>query len=71
LEQVVDGFFQIIKHPRRCPRYATLRHREVRRLLLDRFPYAIVYEMIDNRPVVLAVAHSARRPGYWRKRRPT
>ena len=71
LEQAIDGFEQILNHPRRFPRYPTPRNREIRRLLMDRFPYAIVYELIDDRPIILAIAHGARRPGYWRKRRPT
>lgn len=42
--------------------------REVKRLLLRRFPYAIVIQQRDTEMVVIAVAHQARRPGYWRER---
>jgi len=38
---------------------------EVRHLLLHRFPYRVLYYATDNRIVVLAVAHTSRRPGYW------
>ncbi|RLT05905.1 MAG: type II toxin-antitoxin system RelE/ParE family toxin, partial [Planctomycetota bacterium] len=34
-----------------------------------RFPYKIIFEMIQNEVVVLAVAHGSRRPNYWLKRR--
>ena len=40
----------------------------VRQLPVSRFPYRIVY-MIDSEELrVLAVAHTRRRPGYWRSR---
>jgi toxin ParE1/3/4 len=42
--------------------------RGVRRLLLRRFPYAIVVQARSTETVVIAVAHQARRPGYWRDR---
>jgi hypothetical protein len=42
--------------------------RGVKRLLLRRFPYVIVVHQRDTETVVVAVAHQARRPGYWRDR---
>jgi hypothetical protein len=42
--------------------------RGVRRLLLRRFPYAIVVQERGTEILVLAFAHHARRPGYWRGR---
>jgi toxin ParE1/3/4 len=42
---------------------------EIRRYRLRRFArYAIVIARIHDVPTVLAVAHSSRRPGYWRDR---
>lgn len=35
----------------------------VRRILLDSFPYAVVY--VEPELVVVAVAHLRRRPAYW------
>jgi plasmid stabilization system protein ParE len=40
-----------------------------RRMLVSRFPYAIVYRRDLNSVVIVAVAHQSRRPGYWRGRR--
>jgi hypothetical protein len=37
----------------------------VRRALLPRFPYAIVFMGFGSGIRVLAVAHAKRRPGYW------
>ncbi|TWT81720.1 Plasmid stabilization system protein [Planctomycetes bacterium CA13] len=33
-----------------------------------KFPFQVVYRVIDDRIVVIAVAHAKRRPGYWRGR---
>jgi hypothetical protein len=41
----------------------------VRRTLVDRFPYAIVYRRDPESVLILAVANLRRRPGYWRSRR--
>ena len=35
---------------------------------LDRFPYIIVYRTLDDYIQVVAVAHTQRRPDYWRDR---
>ena len=40
----------------------------VRRSLVDRFPYAIVYRHDRESVLILAVAHLRQRPGYWRRR---
>lgn len=42
--------------------------RGVRRLMLPRFPFFVIFSAHDERVVVLAVAHHRRRPGYWRTR---
>lgn len=33
------------------------------------FPYQVVYEVVDEVVVIVAVAHTSRRPGYWKRRR--
>ena len=40
----------------------------IRRFLLPRFPFGIAYEAEENGIIVVAVAHLARRPGYWKDR---
>ena len=40
----------------------------LRRLLLERFPYALIVDVRPETRLVLAVAHLRRRPGYWRAR---
>lgn len=40
-------------------------HREVRRALVARFPYAVFYRAETRRVVVLTVLHTARDPRLW------
>src|SRR2546428_173623 len=40
----------------------------IRRTLLPRFPYAVVFIDLGTELRVLAVAHAKRRPGYWLNR---
>lgn len=40
----------------------------VRRRILRRFPYSILYTLDNDVVLVIAVAHQRRRPGYWRRR---
>jgi plasmid stabilization system protein ParE len=47
------------EHWPRCDR----RHR---RFVLQRYPYSIVYRVHEATIIVVAVAHTRRRPGYWK-----
>ena len=40
----------------------------VRRALMERFPFAIAYQVHADRVLVLAFAHTSRRPFYWGSR---
>lgn len=42
--------------------------RGVKRLILRRFPYSLIIVERDAEVFVIAFAHHARRPGYWRGR---
>lgn len=41
---------------------------ELRRRLVRRFPFGILYRIELKKIVIIAVAHLRRRPGYWRGR---
>ena len=43
----------------------------VRRRLLPRFPYALLYRVDHDEVVILAVMHLSRRPNYWTTRNDT
>ena len=52
--------------PRSFPRLQDVDERlEIRRALLARFPYALVFLVREDELRVLAVAHAKRRPEYW------
>jgi len=40
----------------------------LRRMLLHRFPFSIIYAIEANVILVIAIAHQGRRPGYWQPR---
>ena len=40
-----------------------------RKFLFRRFPYQVIYRIIEYTIQVIAVAHGRRRPGYWKSRR--
>lgn len=43
-------------------------HPIVRRFPLGRFPYMLVYLIREDELFILALAHTRRRPMYWRRR---
>lgn len=38
---------------------------QIHRALLSRFPYAVLFLILDEEVRVLAIAHLKREPGYW------
>ncbi len=40
----------------------------LRKCLLTRFPYLVIYAPLPGELLVLAVGHQHRNPGYWRER---
>jgi toxin ParE1/3/4 len=55
---------QIQNDPERRP----LRRDGTRKLKIPRFPYFLIYREEMGQILVVAVAHGARRPRYWRQR---
>ena len=66
----LDRCFDLLaEHPEAFPRLADTDPRlGIRRALLNRFPYAVVFLELADRVQVLAVAHTGRRPEYWLNR---
>lgn len=52
----------------RAPHQYPVVHRDIRRVLLRRFPFAIFYRAADDEIIVLAVFHLARDSARWRSR---
>jgi plasmid stabilization system protein ParE len=65
-KQFVDTIDLIRAHPEiGAPRPAS---RPCRQLRVNRFPYNVVYRIRELDIYVVAVAHSSRRPDYWKNR---
>ena len=43
-------------------------YKDRRRVLFERFPYGVIYRLIDEHVVVVAVVHAKRSPRVWRPR---
>jgi len=41
---------------------------QLRRYVVKRFPYVVLYRAEGDVVLIVAVAHQSRRPGYWLKR---
>jgi putative addiction module component (TIGR02574 family) len=67
LENEIDAAFSLIlRFPEAAPQW---RDRNDRRVApLDRFPFTIPYQITYEDIVVLALAHTSRRPDYWARR---
>lgn len=69
LEDVVDDAFAfILRFPEAAPQWRDRPDRHV--LVLDRFPFTMPYQIKGDDIVILALAHTSRRPGYWSRRKP-
>jgi len=67
-EDEIDAVLTMIRRfPEAAPQW---KHRRDRRVaVLDRFPFTLPYQLVGEEIVVLALAHTSRRPGYWARRR--
>jgi plasmid stabilization system protein ParE len=61
-------FEQAGEQIRVLPESAPLLRQHARRKLMARFPYAVIYSVVAQDVLVLAVAHLRRRPFYWQDR---
>lgn len=41
---------------------------DLRRRLIKRFPFGILYRIEPDKILIIAVAHLRKKPGYWKKR---
>jgi len=63
--EFLDELDRVVRRIRSFPLAATEIEPEIRRSLLARFRYAVVYSIDDQTLVVIAVAHTHREPRYW------
>lgn len=64
---IIHAIDLIQTHPEiGTPRRSPLPSREI---LLTRFSYKLVYRVREHDLYIVAIAHTSRRPGYWKGRR--
>lgn len=68
LDAVHDAIALIVERPAAWQRDGVVASREIRRFVMRRFPFSIVYYVVDDLVRIVAIAHAKRRPGYWRVR---
>jgi len=61
-EEVDKAIERIVENPEAWARFPGTR---ARKCPVFRFPYSIVYLVVEGCILILAVAHAHRRPGYW------
>ena len=60
-EEVKGGIKRILKNPRAW----MIERGEVRKYLLHKFPFKILYSIESNHIFIIAIAHQHRHPNYW------
>jgi plasmid stabilization system protein ParE len=67
LEDEIDAVLDLIQRfPKAAPQWKGRADRRV--ALLERFPFTLPYLITGDVVVILALAHTSRRPGYWSRR---
>ena len=65
---LLDDVQRVVDRLREHPYLGHEVDQNLRRILLHRFPFSLIYSVEANAILIVAVAHYGRRPGYWRGR---
>jgi len=61
--EVTSAILRILDFPNAWP----LLDAEVRRCLINRFPFAVLYSVEQENVLILAIMHLNREPNYWKR----
>jgi plasmid stabilization system protein ParE len=67
-DDFLDSVDKLLNQICRMPESYPAIHRDIRRSVMKRFPYAVYYRIVSRRVIVTAVFHSRRSPKAWQKR---
>lgn len=67
--EFLDEFDQSVRLITSFPELFEELEEGVRRCLVNRFPYGVIYGIDGDKIVVVAVAHLKRKPNYWIERK--
>ena len=65
LDEVYTSVQAVLERPESFP----ILHRETRRALVRRFPYALFFRVVGERIVFVACFHVRRNPSAWKRRK--
>jgi toxin ParE1/3/4 len=65
INAIEDAVYRIRESP---TRWAVV-DEDIRRCLVKKFPYGILYTIEEDFILILAVMYCSRKPGYWKERR--
>jgi len=63
-QELRDAYQTLQIHPLVCPPYL----HGTRRVILERYPFSVIFRERLHDIQIIAVAHAKRRPGYWATR---
>lgn len=64
LDEVFNTVLRIMEFPTAFTQFS----QNSRRCLINRFPFAIIYQIRKNEIFIVAVTHLSMKPGYWKER---
>jgi toxin ParE1/3/4 len=64
VSEMIHSVETVSQDPEMWPVFEKVTHRYV----FQRFPFSLIYRLIEDKIQVVAIAHSKRKPGYWRER---
>jgi plasmid stabilization system protein ParE len=62
--EVLSAIYRICEHPQAWTEIDA----QTRRCLTQKFPYGILYRIVENEILIMAVMHLHRKPDYWKER---
>jgi toxin ParE1/3/4 len=67
--EIEKAFRRIEENPDAFSKLETYRSKKnVRRFIVERFTFLVIYVLTPGEPVVIAITHGRRRPNYWKSR---
>jgi toxin ParE1/3/4 len=60
-----DRLDDALRRLRDAPLAYPVVHRDLRRMLLERFPYAVFYRIVPRKIAIVGVVHGSRHPRAW------
>lgn len=65
LDEIEEAIAQALAYPQS----GSILTEQDRRILLNRFPYEIIYNVFEDIITITAIKHLKRKPGYWKSRK--